>query len=652
MISQDTIDAIFNTVKVEEVVEDYVKLTKRGVNYKGLCPFHDEKTPSFTVSPTRNIYKCFGCGRGGNAVNFLMEHEGLSYPEALRSLAKKYNIPIEETAVPEEFVQEKMERDSLYLVNQYASDFYRKELKESDRGKSVGLSYFKERGLLLKTIETFELGYAPPGRNALTKSAVEAGYNIEHLRKLGLTNDHDRDFFFDRVMFPIHNLSGKVVAFAGRHLITDKKSPKYVNSKESDIYHKSKVLYGLHLAKHSIRKEDHCLLVEGYTDVISLHQAGITNIVASSGTSLTVEQIRLIKRYTNNIKILYDGDAAGIKAAMRGIDLILDQDLNVSIVLLPDGEDPDSYVKAIGSTAFNEFLRAESKDFILFKTNLILKEAQGDPVKRSELIKDIIISLSHVQDPIKRSVYTRQCSDILEIDESLLVSETNKTLSKRVRDSRIDKLQEIRRDYKAEVRYQDSNLSQPPRQQQATKSDTDEYQEKDIARILVLHGHKEIEIDDQLITIAQYVISNIQDTLSSFENQLYADIITEFGVSLSDGRTLSTDHFINHSNKDIAQIAIEFCSSPYDFSENWEKKWGIRLETQPVPEENAEQDMHQALYRFMLRKFKKMSDENLEQIKKFKEKGDESSLIKHLQVQSMLIQRRNEIAKKLNTVVL
>ncbi len=654
MISQSSIDAIFQATQIAVVIEDYVKLTKRGVNYKGLCPFHDEKTPSFTVSPTRNIYKCFGCGRGGNAVNFLMEHEGLSYPEALRLLAQKFNISIEETQLPENYQIEKQERDSLYLVNAFAGDFYKNQLFNSDMGKSVGLSYFKKRGFIQKTLESFDLGYASADRDSLTKAATSAGYKIEFLRKLGLTNKHDRDFFFNRVIFPIHNLSGKIVAFAGRQLTEEKKSPKYVNSKESDIYHKSKVLYGLHLAKQAIRKEDYCLMVEGYTDVLSLHQSGVHNVVASSGTALTVDQIRLVKRYTKQIKILFDGDPAGIKAAMRGIDLVLAQDMNVKLVLLPPGEDPDSYITKVGVSAFKDFLDDQARDFILFKTNLLLKEAGDDPVKKSNLIRDIIDSLAHIPNTITRSVYTRQCAELLNVEEHLIVSETNKVMSKRMRDERINRFREAKTDHEVFRERTDQDLRKAPGTTQQTNVDlSDEYQEKDIIRILILFGHRMIEAEHGTnYTIAQFVLSNIQEVIPEFDNQLYRKIATEYGLTLADGKELTTDHFINHSDPEIAKLATEFCASPYDYSENWAKMYDIKLETQPMPDDNQIQDSIQAVYRLQLRKYKKMSDENLKQIKIFQENDDQDSLLKHLSVQKMLVEKRNEIADKLNTVIL
>lgn len=652
MISQRSIDTIFATTRIDEVVEDFVRLKKRGINLIGLCPFHDEKTPSFTVSPTRNIFKCFGCGKGGNSVSFLMEHEGMSYPEALRYLARKYSIELEETQVSEEYQEQRQERESLLIINEFARDFFVKQLHETDSGKSIGLSYLKERGLILKTIQYFELGYIGSDKDALTLAAVGTGYNIELLRKLGLTTSNDRDFFFDRIIFPIHDLSGKVVAFAGRQLKSSKKSPKYINSKESEVYNKSRVLYGLHLAKKSIRKEDRCILVEGYTDVLGLVQSGIENVVASSGTALTVDQIKLIKRYTNNIQILYDGDPAGIKAALRGIDLILEQDLNVELVLLPENEDPDSYLKAVGVTAFRSYLSEQAKDFILFKTGLILDEAGDDPVKKASLIKDIIESLARIPDPIKRSVYTKQCSSLLSVDEDILISETNKEISRRMRNHRIDKLREARSDHEILRQQVDQQIAKTQTYEIDPPTVTDEYQERDIARILILHGNQVIEKEPKEVTAAEYILSNIQETLTAFDNPLYAKVVSEYGKQIELGRKVDANYFINHESQEIAQLAVEFCASPYEYSENWEKMWDVYLQTQPKPEQNVVNDSYQALLRFTLRKLQKMSDENLTKIKECQRAKNQSELIKHLQVQQILIQKRNEVAEKLNTVIL
>ncbi|NRB62798.1 MAG: DNA primase, partial [Saprospiraceae bacterium] len=399
MISQKSIQEVLDTARVEDVVQDYVSLKRRGSNFIGLCPFHNEKTPSFSVSPSKNIYKCFGCGEGGGPVQFLMAHDHLSFPEAIRLLAKKYGIELEETQKTAEQVQQQQKQDSLYIVNQFALDYYQDQLFHTDRGKSVGLSYFKNRGFKEETIRKFGLGYAPPGKDNFIQKALAKGYDKSLLQELGLVSRYDADFFRDRVMFTIRNLSGKVIAFAGRIMQKDVKAPKYINSPETEIYHKSDVLYGAFYAKGPIRKEDECILVEGYTDVISLHQSGIENVVASSGTSLTTGQIRLIKRNTPNIKILYDGDAAGIKAALRGLDLVLEQDMNVKVVLLPEGEDPDSYLQSVGVHAFKDYVQQEAKDFILFKADMLLRDPNLDPVKRAENIQDIMGSVARIPDP-------------------------------------------------------------------------------------------------------------------------------------------------------------------------------------------------------------------------------------------------------------
>ncbi|MBX2817754.1 MAG: DNA primase [Saprospiraceae bacterium] len=653
MISQKTIDEIFQAVRVEEVIDDFVKLKKRGINMIGLCPFHDEKTPSFTVSPTRNIYKCFGCGKGGNAVNFLMEHDGLTYPEALRNLAARYKIEIEETGKSDEYEAIKSARESLHIINEFAGTFYRDQLFHTDMGKSIGLGYFKQRGILRKTIDQFELGYAPQSGDQLTKQAIDQGYNIELLRQLGLTTSKDRDFFFNRVIFPIHNVSGKIVAFAGRQLGENKKSPKYINSKESDVYHKSKVLYGLHLAKTAIRKEDQCILVEGYTDVISLHQSGISHVVASSGTALTVEQIKLVKRYTQNILLLYDGDAAGIKAAMRGVDLILAQDMNVRLVTLPEGADPDSYVNEVGTSDFQTYLSEQATDFIHFKARLVMKEAAGDPIKKAELVHDIINTLAKLPDQIKRSIYIKQCADLLEMDESLLLAETNKVLSTNIRNQRIDKFKEARQDHR-ETRVK---IEKERREQQGSiiesKPAKDEFQEKDLVRILLLHGAKKMEVGIEETTIGAYLMKQISGTLSSFDNALYARFVAICRDQIEAGSDLHIDFFTNHSDKEIQDLAIELCTSPYHYSDNWENRWQIPLQSQPMPEKNEQKDTEDALLRFILRKLNKLSQENLAKIKEYQALPEfETELMTHMATHQKILAKRNEIAAKLNTVVL
>ncbi|MDE5612306.1 MAG: DNA primase, partial [Odoribacter sp.] len=408
MIDQATIQKIFDSADIYEVISDFVSLKKRGVNYVGCCPFHNEKTGSFTVSPAKGIYKCFGCGKGGNVVNFIMEHEQLSYIEALRWLAARYNIIIEEKELTEQEKQERSERESMLIVTNYAEEFFVDQLWNTDEGKSVGLGYFRRRGLDDQTIEKFGLGYCPEAWDSLTKTALSKEYKKEFLVKTGLTIESDRgdfDRFRARVMFPIRDLAGKIIAFGGRIMTNDKKSAKYLNSPESEIYHKSRTLYGIYFAKKSIVQQNRCYLVEGYLDVISFHQKGIANTVASSGTSLTVEQIRLIRRLTPNVTIIYDGDAAGIKASLRGIDLVLEEGLNVRVVSLPEGEDPDSYAQAHTTEEVLEYISAHETDFIHFKTELLLEQAGNDPLERAKLITDIVKSISLIPDNITRSVY-------------------------------------------------------------------------------------------------------------------------------------------------------------------------------------------------------------------------------------------------------
>lgn len=430
MIDQPTIDRILDAANIVDVVSEFVTLRKRGVNYVGLCPFHDDKSPSFYVSPAKNICKCFACGEGGTAVHFIMKHEQLGYFDALRFLAKKYNIEIQERELSDEEKRIRSDRESMFIVNAWAQQYFSQMLHEHVEGKTVGMRYFIERGFREETIRKFQLGYSLDQRDALYQQAIRKGYKKEYLEKTGLViayeNGNVNDRFRGRVIFPVHSLSGKVVAFGGRVLKKDEKTAKYVNSPESPIYHKSNELYGIYFAKQAIVKADRCYLVEGYTDVISMHQSGVENVVASSGTALTHGQIRLIHRFTNNITVLYDGDAAGIKAAIRGIDLLLDEGMNVKVVLLPDGEDPDSFARSHTATEFAEFIRQHETDFIRFKTKLLLADAGNDPVKRAALIGDIIRTIAIVPDDITRTIYIRECSAMMEIDEQVVLNQVNK----------------------------------------------------------------------------------------------------------------------------------------------------------------------------------------------------------------------------------
>lgn len=656
MISQKSVQEILETAKIEDVVQDFVRLKRRGVNLIGLCPFHSEKTPSFTVSPSKNIFKCFGCGQGGDPVKFLMEHESYSFPEALRWLAQKYGIELEEIETSQKAKEEQQLFDSLYLVNQFARDFYQDQLFNTDRGKSVGLSYFKQRGFREETIRKFGLGYAPAQGDVFTRKAIGNAYDIELLRKLGLTSKYDRDFFRDRVMFTIHNLSGKVIGFGGRILQKNIKAPKYINSPETEIYNKSKVLYGAYFAKRGIRQEDECILVEGYTDVISLHQAGIENVVASSGTSLTVEQIRLIKRYTPNVKIIYDGDLAGVKAALRGLDLVLEQGMNVKVVLLPEKEDPDSYLQRVGAAAFKEYIDKQAQDFILFKAQVLLKESGNDPVKKASAIKDIVSSIARIPDPIIRGLFVRECAGVVGVEEELLMQELNRLLAQAL------KKQQQKRSLENAPPPRDAGFpteepgglpderrkdDEPP----AGPSTGDAFQEKDIVRILVAGGNALFDKEEK-VTVAQYILTNIVDVLDQFQTPVYQRILNLTQELLEAGEEVSSSYFVQHPDPEVSRLAVDLISSPYEYSENWEKRWEIFLQTQKKPENNFPKDGEQALKRFKLRKIMRMCEENQKRIEELSKGEDAAQLMTHLKVQQKLLEMRNSLADELGTVVL
>ena len=624
MIPKDTIQTIFETARVEEVVGDFVTLRKRGVNMIGLCPFHNEKTPSFTVSPAKGIYKCFGCGKAGNSVNFIMEHEHYSYPEALKFLAKKYNIEIEEEEQTPEQLQELNEKESLYSVSAYAQKFFTEQLLNSEEGKAIGLSYFKNRDLREHTIEQFQLGYSPDSWDAFTKNAIKNGYKPEYLVKSGLTIDKNGnrfDRFSARVIFPIHNLSGRVIGFGGRILKSEEKKAKYVNSPESDIYSKSKVLYGIYFAKSAIIKKDNCLLVEGYTDVISLFQAGFENVVASSGTSLTTDQIRLIKRYTLNITILFDGDEAGVKASFRGIDMILEQGMNVKIVMFPKGEDPDSYVRSHRSIEVEEFLAGQAKDFIRFKTNILLKETKDDPVKKAGLIKQIVQTISLIPDQITRSVYVKECSVMMDMAEQTLMNELNKLLKKKFRQTNLQN-----------VPVEVLEVTEQPAEKQIEYNLNDtEYQEKDVIRILLNYGQSEIEFEEEdenkhivkiPVNVANFIVDDLNADEIKFNNAIYQIIFEEYNEFISKEDLPGEKHFINHTNKKISSAAIDLLTSPYELSDKWESKAGIEVTTEAKKLKLA---VVNAVLSFKAKKVEQLIEENKMKIKE--EKNDEDIML-------------------------
>jgi DNA primase len=579
MIIKSTIDRIMEATDIVEVIGEFVALKKRGANYIGLSPFANERTPSFTVSPAKGIFKDFSSGIGGSAVTFLMEHEKFTYPEALKWLAKKYGIEVEETVDAPENREEENHRESLLIVTGYAAKFFQTSLLDTDAGKSIGLSYFKERGFRDEIIKKFELGYSPDQWEAFTSQALKDGYQQEFLEETGLSVKRDNGTLYDRyrgrVMFPIHNFTGRVIAFGGRTLKSDKNVPKYVNSPESEIYHKSNVLYGLHFAKKSIRDEDNCYLVEGYADVISVHQSGIENVVASSGTSLTVEQIRLIGRLTKNITILYDGDPAGIKASLRGLDMILEEGLNVKVVLFPDGHDPDSYVRLLGSTGFKNYIDQNKKDFILYKTNILLKEAGNDPIKKAEVIREIVESIAKIPDSIKASVFLKECSHILQIEERSLISELNKM---RQAKHKKDGQHQNKQQYSEYTEQEPAPAAPEP---DKLTNDQDETQETEIVRLLVTYGNRIINWDGIANTyIGPFMIAELSDV--EFEHPVCKAFVQLYHEQLDKGDLPEEQFFIHHPDRKIADIAVSMLSTRYILSDNWYDKHKIYVPDEQI----------------------------------------------------------------------
>lgn len=534
----------------------------------GVCPFHNEKTPSFTVSPAKGIFKCFGCGKGGNSVNFIMEHENLTYPEALRWLAQKYNITIVEEEETDEQKQLKDERESLMIVTGFAQKFFTRYLWEENEGRTIGLSYFRERSFRDDILKKFEVGFAPDGKTPFTDAAQKQGYRIEYLEKTGLTIKRDdwmRDRFAGRVIFPIHNLAGRVIAFGGRILKEDKKTAKYLNSPESEIYHKSRVLYGIYQAKRELSRVDKCYMVEGYTDVLSMHQAGIENVVASSGTALTVDQIRLVRRFTQNMTIIYDGDAAGIKASLRGIDLVLEEGMNVKVLLLPDGQDPDSFAKKMGAAAFLEYIEKNETDFIRFKTQLLLKESENDPIARARLITDVIRSVSVIPEAITRSVYIKDCSRLLDVDEEVLYTEVRK--QKRKQDEDVRRKEERKRALPQQK-------AEPVQVAMSSEMFTEDVE---FLRFLLKHCNTSIKIkdpensDSYETSVKDFMVTEIEaDDLVS-ENALFRKVFDEVADHVEDEGFDPWKYFVYHSDGEVSRLATDLLSDKYIESKRWAK---------------------------------------------------------------------------------
>lgn len=647
MIDRPTIERILDAAQIVDVIQEFVPLKKRGVNYLGLCPFHNEKTPSFTVSPAKEIFKCFGCGKVGNSVNFIMEHERLTYPEALKYLARKYHIEVVEKELTSEEVEKQNERESLLVVTAYAARQFTENLFQTDEGISVGLSYFRERGFNQNTLKKFEVGYSFEKRDAFSRRALDDGYKQDFLLKTGLSiqhEDHIFDRFSGRVMFPIHSLSGQVLGFGGRVLKTEAKTAKYLNSPESEIYHKSRIVYGIFQARKAITRDGKCYLVEGYTDVMSLHEASIENVVASSGTSLTQEQVRLIKRFTPNITILYDGDAAGIKASLRGIDIVLEEGMNVKIVLLPDGEDPDSYSKKLSNEEFTKYLKEKETDFIRFKTQLLLEEAASDPVKKSNLIRDIVRSIAVIPETITRTVYIKECSTQLEIPEAVLYHEVNKMRQERT--------------------FQDRNkypgpedlpvpppvITRPVRQQAMTS-----VSEREIIRLLLKYGSTEFErhvrgedMKEEVMTVSDYIVSEIISDDLLFDDPVYAKIFEEFRFATNQGTFIEEKRFVKHEDPAISSLSADLLSEPHTLSKIFANKQTY-VETEDMKLKDIVPD---AILVFKGHKIKVRLKEIMLQLGDAVKAGDEEKILALQKKHQALKQALRTISQKLGGRIL
>ncbi len=581
MISRETIDKIFEAVRIEEVIADFVNLKKAGSNYKGLSPFVNEKTPSFMVSPAKQIFKDFSSGKGGNAVSFLMEHEHYSYPEALRYLAKRYNIEVEETGQSEEEKQIRSEKESLYLVNEFAVKYFEQQLWESEKGKLIGLSYFKERGFKEDTIRTFKLGYSQEAYEAFTEAALGEAYQLSYLEKTGLTkveNGRRTDRFRGRVMFPILSHTGRVLGFGGRTLKKDAKIAKYLNSPESEIYHKSRTLYGLYQAKAELSRQDECLLVEGYTDVISLHQAGVKNVVASSGTSLTVEQISLVKRYTQHITFLFDGDAAGIKASLRGIDMVLQEGMNVRVVLFPDGEDPDSYAKKHSAIELKEYLNDSRQDFLGFKAKLLLADAADSALERSRAAREMVESIALIPDALERDAYVRECARIMRLEERVLFSELAQLRKKRLQEEERKAKREQNRPAMQVVEEQESPAPEEPLDHTALSANYT--QERDLCWLMLNFPQLPMQAPDDEIpeeeriteTVGEYVLLELLEDQLVFKQPVFHSFFKEYETYYNQHQSIPDGaYFMRHTDQALVALAVDLSAEKYELH-NWQSK--------------------------------------------------------------------------------
>lgn len=645
MISQETIQKIQNSVDVLDVVGAYVKLKKRGANYLGLCPFHNEKSPSFTVSPTKEIYKCFGCGKSGNSISFLMDLEKYSYVEALRWLANKYNIEIEETATSPEFKIQQQTSESLFIINQFAQKFFSKTLFDTPEGEDIALSYLKERGFREDVIQKFQIGYNPEARDSFTKSAIEAQYSPELLIKTGLVTQRDdklQDNYRGRIIFPIHNPSGKILGFGARIIKKNDKAPKYINTPENEIYVKSKILYGAYFARLAIDKADECLLVEGYTDVVSLHQAGVENVVASGGTSLTTDQLRLIKKYCNNLTIVYDGDGAGVKAALRGLDLALEERLNVKLVLIPDNEDPDSYVNKVGATAFKEFVAANKKDFILFQLEVALKDAGNDSAKKGAVVNQVaetIARINRAEDFTRRQDYIKQVSELLKIEETGM----NALVNKIIRD-KISKEENKFTPAPSENHDQQQGNESLPDSTEELLLNKDELNERALVRCLIEFGQNEWENETN---VAAYLLKEIEENELDvmMENQTLLQVLQQYREWYQEGKAPNEKSFLYLENRTLSELVIQLMSNDAEISPKWKEKYEGHI---PTRAELFKEEIISCLNYLKLRKIKKMMLENQLELQ-HSTNPEEQMLI--LQTHQHLKQMEIQLTQKLGTVI-
>ncbi|MEY3433390.1 MAG: primase [Bacteroidota bacterium] len=643
MISQQTIQEIQSRIDIIDVVGSFVKLKRRGSNYIGNCPFHHEKTPSFTVSPSKEIYKCFGCGKSGNTIGFIMDHEKLTYPEALRWLANRYQVEIEETETSPEYAEQQKLADSLYILNQFAAKYFTSQLTETEEGKSIALSYLLERGFDEKLIEKFQLGYSPNQRDAFAKEAKKNQFSDEVLKKSGLVIERDGEWidnYRGRIIFPIHNATGKIVGFGARVIGSADRGPKYINTPENEVYVKSKILYGIYFAKQSIDRLDECLLVEGYTDVTSMHQAAIENAVASGGTSLTIDQLRLIKKYTNNLTIVYDGDAAGIKAALRGLDLAIEEGLNVNLVLIPDGDDPDSYVKKLGTESFREFVKKNKKDFILFQVEVALKDSLQDSSKKAELVNQIAESISkfsRAEDFTRQQDYIKRCAALMKIDEQGLTVLVNKISRDRM--AKEDK--KLERENNQSTKEVEANPSEEVGLDLFFK---DEMNEQAVAKALLEFGSRSW---DEYISVAQFVFKELeQDGLEDlFESQNTLHLIRTYKTMLQQGENPTEKSFLYHSDSMISQLAVSLFTEKHEISPNWSKYYKGEISSR---NERYKEEISSCLTYLKLKKVKKLIFENQRDLEK---ENSEDDLMILLQTHKHLKEVEIELMREIGTVI-